>query len=270
MMVIEAYKEQPVPHPIRRTLVESLRTAPQIGICISYPAPGIIERIGSDWDWLWIDGQHGELDYTDMLNAVRVAELVGRPAVVRVPGHDPGAIGLALDMSPDGIMVPLVDAEDQARAIVRAAKFSPLGSRSYGGRRPIDLHGRGYSHADQPQPLLVCQIESPEGLEHVEAIAAVPGVDVLFLGPDDLALRAGLAMDQPRPPGCFDEAFRKVAQAAISHGKLAGSVFATPEALTYGLSLGYRMIVVGGDMTFLTAGSEDKAQAIRKAMPKSA
>lgn len=257
-------------HPDRQPFVEDLRVAPRLGICISYPAPGIIERIGADWDWLWIDGQHGELSYADMLNAVRVADLVGRPSVVRVPGHDAGAIGVALDMLPDGVMVPMVNHEEQAKAIVQAAKFPPLGSRSYGGRRPIDVLGRSYAHADRPQPLLVCQIETPEGVDHAEAIAAVPGVDVLFLGPDDMALRAGMAMDKPRAFDCFGDVLKKVAQAAVSNGKLAGSAFITSEALTFGIGLGYRMIVVGGDMTLLTAGSQEKKHALRKVIPGSA
>lgn len=250
-----------------RPFDEELRESPQLGICISYPAPGIIERIGGEWDWLWIDGQHGQMGYSDILNLVRAAGLVGRPTIVRTPGHEAGAIGLALDMLPAGVMVPMVENEDQARAIVRAAKFPPLGSRSYGGRRPIDMLDRGYAHADRKQPMLVCQIETPEGVDRAESIAAVEGVDVLFFGPDDMALRAGLAMDRPRPEGCFNKEFQAVAAAAAANGKLAGSVFATPEAVRYGVEWGYRLIVGGGDMAFLTAGSQEKSRSLRAVIP---
>ena len=214
-----------------KQLREAMADRPQLGLCAMYPAEGIIERIGADWDWLWVDGQHGELGYNDVLAAVRAGERIGRPAVVRVPGHDPGAIG-----------------------------------RSYGGRRPIDLFGRGYANPDQPQPLLICQIETPEGLANAEAIAAVEGVDVVFFGPDDMALREGLPMDAARPQGHFDEAHRRVAAAARAHGKHAGGVFVTPQAMCFAAEAGYRLVVCTADVMLLAEASKMKSEALRGAL----
>ena len=240
----------------------SLAAGPQLGVCVMYPAPGIIERIGPDWDWIWIDGQHGEMGYQDILACVRACDLVGRPSIVRVPGHDAGAIGKVLDAGAAGVMVPMVDDAEQAKQAVRAAKFPPLGSRSYGGRRPIDRFGRGYANRDEAQPLLVCQIETPEGLANVDAIAAVDGVDVLLFGPDDMALRQGMPMDAPRPEGCFDDAHRKVAQAARSHGKHAGGVFLTPATMRFAVEIGYRLIVSAADVLFLAQGSKQSSETL--------
>src|SRR6185436_15114752 len=165
--------------------MQSFRSAlaagmPQLGLSIMYPSPGVIERIGPEWDWIWIDSQHGELDSRDVLAVVRACELVNRPAIVRVAGHEFGPIGLALDTNAAGVIVPCVDTPEQAKAIVDAAKFPPLGKRSYGGRRAIDLQGRSYSdHANQ-SVLLICQIESPQAIENADAIAAIDGVDALF------------------------------------------------------------------------------------------
>jgi len=242
---------------------DRLREKPQLGLGIMYPAAGIIERIGPDWDWIWIDGQHGEMGYSDTLAAVRACNLIRRPAIVRVPGHDAGAIGKALDTAADGVMVPMVDDAGQARQAVRAAKFPPLGARSYGGRRPIDLAGRGYAHQDRVQPLLICQIETPAGLENAEAIAGVEGVDVIFFGADDLRLRSGLPMDATPPAGCFDDALRTVASAARAHGKIAGGVFPSAPALGSAVQLGYRLIVGCADVTLLAGASEDKARSLR-------
>ena len=80
-----------------KTFAELLAEGPQIGLSHMYPAPGIIERIGPDWDWIWIDAQHGELDYSDVLGSVRACNLIGKPAVVRVPGHE--AVKLAGERS---------------------------------------------------------------------------------------------------------------------------------------------------------------------------
>ena len=138
---------------------------PQLGLAIMYPAPGVVERIGPDWDWIWIDSQHGELGYSDVLAMVRACDLIGRPSFVRVPGHEFGPIGLALDTGASGLIVPVVDTPEQAQTVVNAAKFPPLGRRSYGGRRPIDRQGRTYSDTANEEVVLVAQIESPEAIE---------------------------------------------------------------------------------------------------------
>ena len=247
-------------------LGQALADGVQLGLGVMYPSSGVIERIGPDWDWIWVDGQHGEFGYNDVLAAVRACNLVRRPAVMRVPGHDAGMIGLALDTAADAVMVPMVDDAAQARQAVKAAKFPPLGDRSYGGRRPIDFHGRAYSNPDHDQPLLICQIETPTAVENVAAIAAVDGVDVLFFGPDDIAMRRGMAMDEPRPEGCFDDALRQVADSARACGKVAGGVFPTPEALTQAVAMGYRLAVATADVPLLAMGSSAKAQVMRAAL----
>ena len=243
---------------------ERLRNGtPQLGLCVTYPAPGIIERIGSDWDWLWLDGQHGEIGYREMLELVRACDLVDRPAFVRVPGHDAGPIGMALDMGATGVIVPCVDTPAQAEAVVRAAKFPPLGNRSYGGRRPIDRLGRAYSHTANQDTLLVVQIESPEAVGCAEQIAAVPGVDALFLGPDDLLMRRGHAMDAPRSPEILRADLQAVANALRKHGKLGVGIGVGAEMIGMCLELGFQMIVSGADMSFLTNSSKQALQQAR-------
>jgi 4-hydroxy-2-oxoheptanedioate aldolase len=248
------------------TFGELLKGGPQLGLGVFYPSPGVIERIGPDWDWIWIDGQHGEHGYTDVLTAVRACNLVKRPALVRVPGHEGGLIGLALDTAADAVMVPMVSDASQAEKIVQAAKFAPLGSRSFGGRRPIDLFGRTYAHQDQPQPLLICQIENEKGLKNVDAIAAVEGVDGLFFGGDDMALGRNLSMDQPVPKGYFDEALENVARAAQVNGKIIGGVFANDQAMSNAVKMGYTLNVGMADVSILASGSKETTSRLRKCL----
>lgn len=247
---------------------ERLRGTPQLGLCVCYPAPGIIERIGSDWDWLWLDGQHGEMGYREMLDLVRACELIDRPAFVRVPGHEAGPIGLSLDMGATGVIVPCVDTAAQAEAAVRAAKFPPLGNRSYGGRRPIDRGGRAYSHTANDDTLLVVQIESPQAVENADQIAAVPGVDALFLGPDDLFMRRGHPMDTPRSPQALRADLQAVANACRKHGKFGVGIGVGPEMLGMCLELGFQMLVSGADMSFLTSSSTQALQQARTLVPR--
>lgn len=241
--------------------------APQIGLCIMYPSPGVVERIGGDWDWIWLDGQHGQLaGYREMLDAVRSCDVIRRPAFVRVPSVEGGWIGLALDMGAAAVIVPQVENAEMARAAVRGAKFPPLGERSYGGRRPIDRGGRLYSDEANSATKLVCQIESPTALRNAEEIAAVPGVDALFLGPDDLLLREGVGMNVPRTQELLGDTMKIVAGACRKHGKTAFTVAVAPDMIAFAVSCGFQYIVVGGDVPFLANGSQTAAAAARKAI----
>jgi len=240
----------------------------QKGLCIMYPAPGIVERIGLDWDWIWIDGQHGELDYHDILALVRACDFIQRPAYVRTAGHDPGLIGKILDTGAGGIIVPCVDTPDQARQVVQAAKFPPLGNRSYGGRRPIDLHGRLYSERANTEIRLVVQIESLEALQQVDEIASIPGIDALLPGPDDLLLRRGGNMDNPSSRESLADDLSIIAQACRKHGKIGFMVAPTPKMQSLCQRLGFTMLVCASDAGLLARASNEAAHASAAATSK--
>lgn len=226
-----------------------------LGCCIMYPVAGIIERIGPDWDWIWIDAQHGLHDYNSILECVRACERAGVPSVVRVPSHECGTIGMVLDTCASGVMVPMVNTAKQAMEVARASKFPPEGLRSYGGRRPVDLYGRSYSHYANRDVLLIAQIETEEGLLNVDEIASVPGIDALFFGPDDMAMQHSMPMDQPRDASLFRKAMEEVAAAAKKAGKIAGTVTATEDMLGIAMETGFRLCVGTGDFALLAAGS---------------
>lgn len=238
---------------------------PQLGLNVMYPSPGVIERIGAEWDWIWVDAQHGQLGYNDTINIVRVCDLVDRPSLVRVPWLEAGHIGLVLDMGPAGVIVPCIDTPEMARAAVRAAKFPPLGGRSYGARRAIDRKGRNYSDTANQDTLLIVQIESPEAVDNADAIAAIEGVDGLFLGPDDVLLRRGVSPTAPRDKKMLASDMGAVANACKKHGKFSVMVGVSAEMLNASLEFGYNMIVAGGDVFFLAGGST-KASADARAI----
>jgi 4-hydroxy-2-oxoheptanedioate aldolase len=229
---------------------------PLLGLSVMYPSAGAVERIGPDWDWIWIDGQHGQMGYEQTLGLVRACDLIQRPAVVRVPGHDFGGIGKALDMGAAAVIVPVVDTPEHARAVVDAAKFPPLGKRSYGGRRPIDFHGRTYSDTANDDVLLIAQIESPQAIENVDAIASTKGINALFLGPDDLMLRRGFSMTHPKSKDALGKDMDAVAGACRRHKKIAVMVGVGEEMLRLCISSGFQMIVSGSDVGFLAGGSK--------------
>jgi 4-hydroxy-2-oxoheptanedioate aldolase len=238
-----------------------------LGLAITLPAPGMIEAIGAGWDWVWIDGQHGQMSYEAMLYLIRVADARGLAPVPRVPGHAYDTIGPVMDMRPAGIMVPMVDTPEQARQVVDAARFPPLGKRSFGGRRMVDLEGREYFRSVNKDTVLLAQIETPEAVENASAIAAIEGVDVLFFGPDDVKVRLGIPINTPVADSPkVTRAMERTARAARDAGKLAGTVATNSATLALAVSLGYRLLAGGQDVLFLREGSNAKLQELHRTL----
>ncbi|MFH0963629.1 MAG: aldolase/citrate lyase family protein [Planctomycetota bacterium] len=238
-----------------------------LGFNVMFPAAGIIECVGRGWDWVWIDGQHGQHDYRSILECVRVADSLGLAPIVRVPGHDPGTIGRALDMKPAGIMVPMVNTAEDAREIVAAMRFPPLGARSFGGRRVCDLGGREYHRTVDAETALLAQIETPEGIANADEIASVPGVDVLFFGPDDVKVRLGIPIDASlADSSALSEALQAVGRAAADAGKFAGCPAGDRRSFELAVSLGYRLLVGGADVGFLRAAAAAKRKEFQEAL----
>lgn len=231
-----------------------------------YPAPGILERIGPDWDWIWIDAQHGDLDFREATHFVRACHLIGRPGLVRVPGHDPCWIGKALDAGAAGVIVPLVESVEEARAMVRAAKFPPLGNRSYGGRRVTDTQTRAYYRSANTDTALILQVESSAACSLAGELAALDGVDGLFLGPDDLLIREGHDVNAPKTEETIGWQMRAVAEVCQAHGKWSVCVSVTDATLAMARKYGFRMVVGGSDVGFLASGSKETSAKARASL----
>lgn len=245
------------------TFLDKNAEKPLHGLCMMYPSPGTIERIGSDWDWLWIDAQHGDLDSRDVTNLVRASHLIKVPAIVRIPSHDESWTSKVLDTGAAGVIVPMVETLDEARRMVRASKFPPLGNRSYGGRRVIDLQGRGYYETANRDTILILQVESNEACGISEAMAAIDGVDGLFVGPDDLLIRSGHKVDAPKDKATLGHQHKIVADACKKYGKLSVCVAASDLQMEFSKEYGYDLAVAGGDVAFLSVGSKTTSQKAR-------
>jgi 4-hydroxy-2-oxoheptanedioate aldolase len=227
---------------------------PLLGLYNGYPAEGILELIGTGWDFIWIDGQHGQFSIDSALRAVRTTSALGLESVLRAPSHDAGLLGQYADTGTSGVMVPQVETLTSATAIVEALRFPPNGKRSFGGRRAVDLHGRDYCLSCQPT--VIVQIESCAGLDNSAGIAAIDGVDVLFLGMDDLKLSLGLDVNMPvQECEALKSARHAVAAAAGASGKSSGLAVANVLELREAVELGYGLICCGSDVGFLRAGS---------------
>ena len=162
-------------------------------------------------------------------------------------------------------MVPMVNTAKQAAEVASALRFPPLGSRSFGGRRPIDFLGRNYHRGSEP--LLVVQIETPEAVENANEIIATDGVDALFLGTDDLKVQMGIPVDAPNSKNeAILQATHRVGQAARNAGKFAGCIASDRQSLRLRADAGYQLLVGGADASFLRISSRERLQILRQAL----
>ena len=142
-------------------------------------------------DFLVFDCQHGPHDLGQVGPLLRAAAIHGKPTLVRVPSSDAWIIMRALDLGAAGVIVPMVSSAAEADSARAATRYPPLGERSYGPLQPAP--GNVFDPADGP--VVFVMIETAQGLAEVEAIAAIDGVDGLFVGPVDLALGVGAMTD---------------------------------------------------------------------------
>lgn len=188
--------------------------------------------------------------------------------MVRVPRGEYTYIARALDLGARGVMIPMVESAEQARAIVQACRYPPLGRRGAAfGFAQCDYRGGdvGAKIRDyHDRTLVVAQIETERGLEQVEAIAAVDGIDVLWVGHFDLSNFMGMPARFDDP--AFDAAMRRVAEVARRHGKAAGFMATDRAWIDRVKAMGYSMIAIGTDVGLLgdaTRALVDHAGAVR-------
>jgi len=197
------------------------------GAIISIADSVSAEVIGrGGFDWLCIDQQHGAVGDEGLFRVLQATGLGATPCLVRVRWNEPAQIMRALDAGALGVIVPMVETPEQAASVVNAAKFPPTGSRSWGPIRARYSMTDYTPKAANEHVLCAVMIETSLGLENVDAIAAVPGLDAIFVGPSDLALSLGftpnLVVSEPR----VVESIGKIAT-ACRNSSIAAGIFTT-------------------------------------------
>jgi 4-hydroxy-2-oxoheptanedioate aldolase len=152
-------------------------------------SPFLIELIGeAGWDCITIDQQHGLGGNDVLIQCLTAARGAGLPAIVRVAENDPGLVGRALDAGAQGIMCPLIETVEDAQAFVRAVKFPPLGTRSWGPYRARLDHEGDYFTTANDWTIACPQIETKGALDRLDEILSLEGVDMVCFGPNDLSV----------------------------------------------------------------------------------
>ncbi len=222
---------------------------------------------GAGFDWLLIDGEHSPNGLRSVLQqAQAIAGYPGVNAIARVPlGHgDAGAalIKQYLDLGLQTLLVPMVDSAEQAQAIVRAMRYPPEGIRGMGGAR-ASRWGRypGYAKEANDRVCLLVQAESREALANLDAIAAVDGIDGVFIGPADLSASMGHVgnSDHPEVQAAIEDAFKRIARA----GKAAGILTPNEALARRYIELGALFVAVGLDTNLLVRSTSALAASFK-------
>lgn len=218
------------------------------------------------FDWLFIDTEHNSMSIDTAAQIAMAAIATGVTPIVRVPGHEHHHCARALDNGALGVVVPHVDTAEQAKKIADFCRYPPLGHRSIAGNMPaLRFAALPVGEATQrmnEENLVVVMLETPLAIENAEAIAAVPGVDVLLVGTNDLCAEMGIhgQFGDPRVSAAYD----KVIAACKKHGKFPGmgGVY-DPALMQKYVGMGMRFILSGNDLAFLMAAAKERAAMLR-------
>lgn len=232
-------------------ILAQLRSGSVARICstgVAMPSfPHHARRAG--FDAVVLDGEHRPWQAGDVSLMLAQAKLADVDTLWRTPSVEPVMLSRVLEDGATGVMVPMVETVEQAAAVVAAAKHPPLGNRGLDGSW---LDGDFGAHAKDAyvahalaETLVVLMIESPQGVANAEAIAALPGVDVLFIGPGDLSLRLGCKPSLQEPE--MRVAVEAVAAACARHGKWLGHPAKSADDARVVTRLGARFVMMGSE-----------------------
>lgn len=233
-----------------------------VGTWTSLSDPAVAEiAAGGGFDFVVVDTEHAPLGLETVADCLRAVDANDGQSVVRVPWNDPVRIKRLLDLGPDGLLVPMVDTAEEAREAVSATRYPPEGERGVAAARAAD-YGRSfesYVESDHRDLSLILQLESGESVESAGDIAAVEGVDALFVGPADLSASLGVFAEWTNE--AFLEAVDRVLEAGEEAGVPVGTLGTKPEEIRALGSLGFDYIVAGVDFVHLVEGQQRALEA---------
>ncbi len=212
-------------------------------------------------DWVVVDMEAAPMSKVDALHMLQAMSASNLVQLVRVPALDRHVIEHALDVGAHGVIVPKVESREQAALAADACRFPPIGSR---GVNPIRASGyftnlAGYFASVDARTICAVQVETARGVEHIEEIVEVPGVDVVFIGVGDLACSLG----QPGVPDgpAMDGARHRVLAATLAAGKVPGIFAYSDELARVYAAEGFKLIAIGNEVKFFLSGCAQSISA---------
>ena len=249
------------PNALKKNLGNGAR---KVGYWLTLVSPTATE-IAADagFDWLLIDMEHAANEIGDVLHHLRAAEGGTAEPVVRVPWNDAVVVKRVLDAGARSILFPYVENAEEARHAVAATRYPPEGIRGFGGMSRATRYARipNYAQVAGDDICVIVQVETPGALASIPEIAAVPGVDAIFIGPADLAANMGFAGKSGTPE--VAAAVMRGLEAIKQAGMVAGTLNYRDDEVPGLFDAGFELIAVGGDCSSLARDTTRLAKAYR-------
>ena len=220
--------------------------------------------VAAGFDWVLLDLEHGSGSLPELRSQLLATRGSSAAPIVRIPSVDADMVKFVMDSGAAGVMFPYVPDAAEATRAVSIMKYPPTGARGVAQVIRATDYGRSwqrYLNEANDKSLVVVQIETPEAADQAEAMAAVAGVDVLFVGPMDLSVNLGHPGDFSQPG--FLQHLKNVVAACEKHGKTAG-ILSRPELVDQHKAMGFRFLALGSDSGAIVQGMNNNIAAIRK------
>ena len=214
-----------------------------------------------------IDQQHGLWDTAATVTGIAAIRQGGAAPIVRIPLNGFAAASRVLDFGAEGVIAPMINTVEDARAFVAAAKYPPIGERSWGPHRAMTLAGvpdmKTYLREANDLVVTIAMIETRTALTNLDAIAGTEGIDALFVGPSDLSIALTDGAEVEPHSALVERELDRVVAAAQKHGKIPGLYCANAERALFAAKRGFRFLAVGSDLGFLRAGTAAQLKVLK-------
>ena len=249
-----------------KQLLQGAASHRPVGTWIMSASPIVAEAIGlAGFDWAVVDMEHSPLGIADVVHLLQAVAGTPMAPVLRVPWNDAVTLKRVLDAGANTVLVPFVQNADEARRAVAATRYPPQGMRGVAAMHRASRFGTvpDYLKRASAETCVVVQIETPEAMQNLEAIAAVDGVDCIFIGPGDLAASMGLIGEIGHPQ--VQAHLKEAAQTAARLGKPCGIVMGQAEAVNQCIEVGYSYVAVASDLGMLMGRAGEMLAKMRPA-----
>jgi 4-hydroxy-2-oxoheptanedioate aldolase len=236
----------------------------QIGLWSSLCSPIVADILAdAGFDWIVVDSEHAPNDPHDIFAQLVALDSRGAHPVVRVAWNDPVLIKRVMDVGARNILVPMVENAEEAAAAVAACRYPPEGIRGVAMATRANRYGRtaNYHQQANAQVCVLVQVETQRGLNNLAAIAAVDGVDGVFIGPSDLSAALGYLGDARNP--VVVETIKQALRSIEAEGKPGGILTAVPEDAKAWIAQGFTFVAVGSDTGLVAKGSSALAASFK-------
>ncbi|MDA1298410.1 MAG: aldolase/citrate lyase family protein [Chloroflexi bacterium] len=237
-----------------------------VGPFVIIPSVPLVDTLGyAGMDFCIIDTEHGPISQESATDLVIAAQGTGVAPIIRVGGNDERLILRSLDIGADGVQVPQINNVDDANRVVHAAKYSPMGERGMSVfTRAGDYYvneGKGHTDKQNEETMIVVHIEGQRGLNNLDEIMTVEGIDVLFLGPYDISQSLGMPGEVRSPK--VEQALKEAAGKARAKGRAVGSYAKDVEMGKWLIDLGVQYLSINVDATIYMQACASIARALK-------